>query len=108
MARLTVTISTEAKIVALEGDCLAMLGWEPEELLGQDVSEIVPFKYRERHAAGWDRYQRTKEKRAMGSWLEVEARRRDGNVVPISFCVTERDGLISAIMESSAAEEESE
>jgi len=100
MARLTITADDDGNIIELEGDVEAILGWDPEELLRKPVVEVIPFKYREQHAAGWERWRTTGQKRAMGSWIEVEARRADGNVIPVSFCVTERQGICQAIIET--------
>jgi hypothetical protein len=38
----------------------------------------------------------------MGSWLEVQARRKDGNTIDVTFCVTERDGMVEALIETPA------
>ena len=55
MALVIIKADREGNIIKLEGDVEAILGWDPEELLGKPIVEIIPFKYRERHAAGWKR-----------------------------------------------------
>jgi len=102
MAILIIRADVEGNIIALVGDVEAVLGWGPEELLGKPVVEIIPFRYRERHVAGWKRWCTTGQKMAMGSWMKVEARRADGNEIAVSFCVTEREGTVQAIMETPA------
>ena len=99
MARLTITGDGDGNIIELDGEVEAILGWSPSELLGKSIAEIIPYKYRKRHAAGWERWCTTQQKRAMGSWIEVEARRADGNVIPVTFCVTERKGVVQAVLE---------
>ena len=102
MARLVLIAKREGEIIDLEGDVSEILGWNPAELVGLSVTTIIPFKYRERHAAGWERWTKTGVKRAMGSWLEVSARRKDGNTIPVTFCVTERGGNLEAVIETPA------
>jgi PAS domain S-box-containing protein len=100
VARLTIRSDLAGKIIGLEGDSVEILAWEAEELIGQNVSVIIPFKYKESHHAGLGNYARTKEKRAMGSWLEVQAKRNDKQVINVTFCVTERNGILEAILET--------
>jgi PAS domain S-box-containing protein len=102
MARLNLRIvaGTDGIITDIEGDSLEMLGWEPAELVGQNVVEIIPFKYREAHDAGMTRFVADGSKKEMGSWLEVEARRRDGQVQPVTFVVTERAGVLEGLLET--------
>lgn len=100
MARLVVQANQDGTIVSLEGNIKEILGWEVGDLLGKSVEELIPYKYRERHRAGLQRWVKTKQKSAMGSWIEVQARRSDGNVIPVTFCVTERKGVLEAILET--------
>jgi PAS domain S-box-containing protein len=104
MARLNMRVVArpDGTITDIDGDSLEMLGWEPDELVGKSVVEIIPFKYREAHAAGIARFAADGSKKAMGSWLEVEARQRDGQVQPVTFVVTERAGMLEALLETPA------
>jgi PAS domain S-box-containing protein len=98
MALIIIKADREGNIIAAEGDVEAILGWDPEGLLGKPVVEIIPFKYRERHAAGWERWCTTGQKMAMGTWMKAEARRADGNEISIDLCITEREGIVQAII----------
>ena len=102
MARLTIIANHDGDITDTHGAVSEILGWDPEELIGLPVSTIIPFKYRERHASGWERWTETGVKKAMGTWLEVSARRKDGNTIPVTFCVTERGGSLEAFIETPA------
>ncbi|MDF2156055.1 PAS domain S-box protein [Vibrio sp. CAU 1672] len=99
---MTITSDTDGKIVELEGDVTKILGWEIKELIGKPVIEIIPFKHRERHNAGWERWNKKSTKKAMGSWLQVDARRVDGNTLPVELCITERSHVVTAIIETPA------
>lgn len=102
MARLAISADQSGTIVKVQGDVEVVLGWKPDDLVGQPIVEIIPFKYRERHAAGWDRWINTGEKRVMGEWLELEARRKDGNTISVTFCVTSHPEFLEAILETPA------
>jgi PAS domain S-box-containing protein len=100
MALVRIIADREGTITEIEGDCHEILAWEPGELIGGNVREIIPFKYREAHEAGMGRYLGDGSKKAMGSWLDVEARRKDGQVQPVTFVVTERHGMLEALLET--------
>jgi PAS domain S-box-containing protein len=100
VARLIIRANQQGEILEAEGDVLEVLAWEPDEIIGQNVEVIIPYKFRELHQAGMERWTSTKEKRAMGSWLEVQARRKDKQVINVTFCVTERNGILEAILET--------
>ncbi|KTD22419.1 PAS domain S-box protein [Legionella londiniensis] len=89
-ADVTVTICEEGKIIEIEGNFKKLFGWEIKEVLGKSVEILMPYKYRERHRAGFERWRRTGEKRAIGTWMAIEAKHKDGHVFPISMILAER------------------
>lgn len=99
MARLTVDATKNGVILEAHGDVLAMTGWEPDELAGQDITVVIPYKHREQHLAAFNRYATTGRKRAMGSWMPVECLHKSGELIPVMFVVTELGGILQAIME---------
>jgi len=67
----------------------ALFGWSREEAVGQFLGTlIVPPQYRERHAAGLDRFLRTHEGKILGQRFEIEALRRDGSEFKVEVAVT--------------------
>jgi len=65
-----------------------MLGYAPEELLGQPVENLVPERYREEHAAFRKGLHRTPESRAMGAGRELHALRKDGSEFPVEVGIS--------------------
>ena len=86
-----------------------VLGWEPQELIGQNISVFVPPDERDIHPELMARYRRTRESHIIGIGREMLAAHRDGHLVPIHLSVTEmmlEDGphFIGVLRDNSAIE----
>lgn len=66
-----------------------MFGWGHGELIGKDVTVLMPEPHRTRHASYVERYLRTGEPHIIGIGREVGAQRKDGTVFPIRLSVGE-------------------
>jgi PAS domain S-box-containing protein len=68
-------------IVGWTGHAAEIFGWQPEEALGQRLSElIVAPQYSAGHEAGLSHYLSTGEGPVLNRRIEVTAIRRDGRV----------------------------
>jgi PAS domain S-box-containing protein len=66
-----------------------LFGWTAEEAGGRLMADlIIPERYREPHAEGLDRYNRTREERVLNRRIEISAVRRDGSEFPIELSIT--------------------
>jgi PAS domain S-box-containing protein len=70
-----------------------MFGYTAAEMIGQDVKMLMPPPYQAEHDDYLARYLRTGEKRIIDIGREVEGRRKDGSVFPISLAVSEVNHL---------------
>lgn len=84
-----ITIDSRGLIQDVNPATLKAFGYSRDELLGRNVSILMP----ESHASGHDgylhRYMETGRTGIIGEGRRVEARRKDGTVFPVDLVVTE-------------------
>jgi len=97
-----VTINENHEVVYMNAAAERMFGYGREELLGGDLSPLIPSEHRQGHRNYVERYVRTRRGKLIGHTAELEAERRDGSRFPIhiSFSMAEVGGslLMTAIM----------
>ncbi len=65
--------------------CYALLGYQPEDLMGKPVEVLIPAGLRASHAAHRARYAAAPAVRSMGEGLELLALRADGVSIPVEI-----------------------
>lgn len=75
---IVVAHSTTGTIVYANPAVADLLGWEPYELEGMNVDQLVPSRLREAHTAGFHRFATTGERALMGRTVRLPARCKDG------------------------------
>ena len=66
----------------------ALFGYEHDEIIGQPIERLMPDRFHRRHVAHRDDYFKTLSVRAMGSGLDLYARRRDGAEFPVEISLS--------------------
>jgi two-component system sensor kinase FixL len=66
-----------------------MFGWRSNEVLGRNISMLMPEPYRSQHDSHIQRYLTTGEKRIIGIGRVVVGQRNDGSVFPLELAVGE-------------------
>lgn len=90
-----------------------VFGYPAAELVGRNVSMLMPEPYASAHDSYLANYLRTGEKRIIGSGRDVSGRRKDGSVFPTYLAVGEAEldgevifvGILRDISERNAAEQ---
>ncbi|WP_343228539.1 PAS domain S-box protein [Sphingomonas colocasiae] len=92
-----VVIDNRGLILSFSSAAEAMFGYAEHEVVGEDVSILMPSPDRERHDGYLERYHHTGERRIIGIGRVTTARRRDGSTFPIELSIGEarsEDGQI--------------
>lgn len=84
-----VSINSAGKILDFNREAERLFGYAGAEVIGADVSILMPSPDRERHADYVARYERTGEARAIGRIRDVRALRKNGETFPAELAVSE-------------------
>ena len=84
-----VVIDEKGMMLSFSASAERMFGYSEDEVLGENVSMLMPSPDRERHDGYLQRYLRTGERRIIGIGRVLTARHRDGTTFPIELSVGE-------------------
>lgn len=87
-----VVIDDQGNIVSFSAAAERLFGYSEAELLGANVSRLMPSPDRERHDSYIKRYLETGEKRIIGIGRVVFAERKDGSTFPMELSIGEAAG----------------
>jgi two-component system sensor kinase FixL len=66
-----------------------LFGWSASEMIGKNVSMLMPAPYRQEHDGYLQRYRKTGERRIIGIGRIVVGERKDGSTFPMELAVGE-------------------
>ena len=84
-----VSADAEGVIRLINPAITRMFGYAPEELLGRNLSILMPDRHGQRHDAHMQRYMATGEAHIIGVGRHLEARGKDGREFPVHLSVGE-------------------
>ncbi|MFQ5651365.1 MAG: response regulator [bacterium] len=84
-----ITIDTRGTIELFNRAAVQCFGYAPTEVVGKNVSVLMPAPDRQRHDDYLSRYLATGEKRIIGTNREVEAMRKDGTTFPVELAISD-------------------
>lgn len=84
-----ININSAGMIESFNMGAQKMFGYTPEEILGKNVSILMPPAYREGHDNFLSRYLATGESRVIGTTNIFKAQHKNGTIFPIELSVSE-------------------
>lgn len=84
-----ITIDRQGHIELFNPAAERIFGYTREEIVGHNVTKLMPDPYAREHHGYVEGYERTGERRAIGHIRTVAALRKNGQVFPIELSVTE-------------------
>ncbi|WP_188915327.1 PAS domain-containing sensor histidine kinase [Salinarimonas ramus] len=80
-------------IESFSATAVRLFGYEPPEVIGENVRMLMPSPYREHHDGYMRRYLDTGERRIVGTGRVVTGQRKDGTTFPMELAIGEmREG----------------
>ena len=84
-----VVIDIRGMMQSFSAAATRLFGYHPDEVIGKNVSMLMPSPYREQHDGYLERYLRTGERRIIGIGRVVVGERKDGSTFPMELSVGE-------------------
>jgi PAS domain S-box-containing protein len=89
VADAVITIDAKGTIDSFNPAAENMFGYEKGEVIGHNISMLMPEPYHSEHDQYLKNYHETGEARVLGIGREVVARKKNGNVFPIDLSINE-------------------
>ncbi len=111
-----VTVDQQGRIESINEAAGSIFDYSPDEVIGKNVSILMPMPHRLMHDAHIARYLQSGRGKLLGARREMVGRRRDGSTFPVELSVSEVllderrifTGIVRDITERKRAEQELE
>lgn len=109
-----ITIDNRGILTSFNTAAEKMFGYYSAEVVGKNVSLLMPEPYRSQHGGFLQRFQQSGQSNIIGMGRDFEAQRKDGSIMPIRLAISVIDshtapgfaGIISDLTESKHVEEQ--
>jgi two-component system, cell cycle sensor histidine kinase and response regulator CckA len=90
-------VAADGRITFASPRVKAVLGYEPDELVGQPIETLVPERRRDVHGSHRDAYVAAPTTRSMGAGRELFARRKDGSEIAVEISLGVADDRAGSV-----------
>ncbi len=80
-----ITVNKSSRIVFVNDAVETIFGYPQKELLGEDLTILMPGAMRQRHDSGMKRYIETNQKRISWAAIELPGKHKDGREIPLEL-----------------------
>jgi PAS domain S-box-containing protein len=85
-----IVVDEAGLVISINPAAEATFGYSQDEAIGRSIADlIVPPHMKAAHEAGMARYRATREPHVLGRRVAMEARCKDGRVIPVELAITE-------------------
>jgi PAS domain S-box-containing protein len=85
-----IVVDEEGRVITMNASAETTFGYSKNEAIGRSIGElIVPDQHRQAHEAGMARYRATGVPHVLGRRVEMDARCKDGRIIPVELAITE-------------------
>ncbi|MES2107729.1 MAG: PAS domain-containing sensor histidine kinase [Bacteroidota bacterium] len=84
-----ITINERGLVELINPSACKLFGYQPDEVIGKNISMLMPSPDKDQHDAYLERYQRTGQARMIGIGREVKGCRKDGTIFPFRLGLSE-------------------
>ncbi|AFI83628.1 myristoyl transferase [Methylophaga nitratireducenticrescens] len=83
-----ITIDETGIIQNFNAASVQLFGYQPEEIIGQNITQLMPVQHREHHEHGMARFLSTEQPTIIGQPVELEALHKSGQIIPIELTLS--------------------
>lgn len=83
-----IIINQQGKIESVNSQIEKVFGYKPKEVLGMDILELIPHRFRKAHTAHQANFIKNPHLREMGAGLELFALKKDGSEFPADITLS--------------------
>jgi PAS domain S-box-containing protein len=83
-----VVVDTDGKMLQVNREAENIFGYSRNELLGKEISFLIPQRYRNSHDKQIDKYKTNPKKRRMGDGLDLYGLRKDGSEFSVDIMLS--------------------
>ncbi|MEQ8790517.1 MAG: PAS domain S-box protein [Pirellulaceae bacterium] len=84
-----ITIDAQGLVISMNSAAERMFGYAPDEVIGRNISMLMPTPYRDEHDQYLRNYLASGVKKIIGIGREALAQRKDGGEFPIELAISE-------------------